>query len=246
MSQSYSPFPLTAPVSPETRLQQPGEVSGGASVTLHSPSGYPPVQAWKYILPSFAGSQTKQALWSCGQCGSTAGRLPVLLVLESKSSSRTYSRSTWTMRVSTHMGQKAKLASSTTRLSLSNVCSRRLTKNHQKQEDNEFQAPLLVHSHLLPEKGQFPMSVNEPGLEQTSWVTTARQESHCFGSLLLTDGCQGSAQQEHFLSTPFQTAAALPRKNLQDSLLPASKEVEQIKTCGSAPLRLPTQQSVPP
>lgn len=82
MTQSYSPFPLTASVSPETRLHQPGEVSGGASVTLHSPSGYPPVQAWKYILPSLAGLQTKQTLWFCGQCSSMAGRLPVLLVAE--------------------------------------------------------------------------------------------------------------------------------------------------------------------
>lgn len=76
MTQSYSPFPLTASVSPETRLHQPGEVSGGASVTLHGPSGNPPVQAWKYTLPSLSGLQTKQALCSCGW------RLPVLLVVE--------------------------------------------------------------------------------------------------------------------------------------------------------------------
>lgn len=90
------------------------------------------------------------------------------------------------------------------------------------------------------------MSVNEPGFEQSSGITTSRQESHCFGSLLLTDSCQGSAQKEHFLSTPFKTASSSSPKELQDSLLPESKEVEQIKTVGSAPLHLATQQFVLP
>lgn len=145
------------------------------------------------------------------------------------------------------MGQKEKLASSTTRLLLSNVCSCRLTKNHRKQEDNKFQVPLLVHGHLLPEKGGCPTSVSEPGFEQTTWITTSRQERHCFGSLLLTDSCQRSSQEEHFLSTPVKTASSnSPKEELQDSLLPESKEVEQIKTFGSAPLHLATQQFVLP
>lgn len=78
---SYSPFALTASVSTETRPHGLGEGPLRRCPCTAPPLWESPVQAWKYLRPSLADLQTKQASWCSGQSSSTAARLPVLLAV---------------------------------------------------------------------------------------------------------------------------------------------------------------------
>lgn len=202
-------------------------------LTLHSLSGNPPVEAWKYICPSFTALQTKQALWSCGRCSSMAGRLPALLVVQKQVPIKDILWKHLGQGVSTHMSQKRKLVSSPA------VRLRCLfMQTHWEQQEDDFQAPLLVQGHLLPVKvGVLCLSVSQVLSLFTGGFSLLGPKSHCFGSLLLS--AVRAVPRRNVLSVHTvqhcQQLLHEVRAPGAPSLLLRSKKVEQTKTFGSAP-----------
>ena len=218
MPQSYSPFPLTASVSTEAGLHGLGEVPLHGSPCTAPPVWESPAQAWKELRPSLADLQTKQAIWPSGQSSSTAGRLPVLPVVQTPVPVKDLLRTHPHHGRFTHTGPKGKLASSTARLCL-------LMKTHPEPlgaTGRRLSATSCSAGPSFAWKRGSPVAVSAASLGQTpspvDFPLQALKPLLCKPATdrELTDW---RPAQTRFLSTPFNAAGrSSPNEGLQEHL----------------------------